>query len=769
MREWNLRAGDPLSLFLAADARMSQPDYTDDQIWELKLSGGNPPAMAVESMLGLRLRGLRIFPVFLMGHDPISDPDRFYSPPTVKKFAPNYLQIRCAPISSMEVECEYWIPDSHSLAGRFSIRNIGAETTTGELWLASVLHSGEDGSPWQMEMSSRMRKPFLKCRAGNLFPVLGLSGEIEAVQLAYTALKTVFSVSAQVTKTITWAFAGLRSWEDGLTRMRTLLETQWEAVAARVELENASMPEIYTGNPDWDAVLAFSQVTAMQAVMHTSQDGPHPAVIVGRAPDRGYSLRGDGSDYPPSWRGASEAEIAHLLPSLAWWRWDLAKNLIRFLVSKYRTLCSQAPKDKNSIVLPSPLIAQTVRGLLLRHPDSNFLNEIFFNICQLNESLYAYRHETGNPGRLRANVRNRRSLRIEMENGDVPMGGEFDFGKVDAPAHTTMWYAECSAMADLCWQQNDSAGEAAWTERKHAMQEALRSMWSGHRYRAIDRRTKCSTQGKRIASVLGSRRKTQRVAIQPPARLLVTCESREAQSTYYIWIAGKNDKGLACKEKIVSSRMRAKDGVARGETENIWAEIESWQVGGANLASHTFVDVLNLQEDDISHFLPLFAHAATAEMEDALWTRLIKLYKTRYGLVFQPKKSVGGRRDAASQSQIWIQWNEWMMQAAIEAKRPKLAWDVLRGIMDTVAQQLKMDNAFRTFYRPNRAGGIGIRNSFLGVVSIYFFMEALGMQLNGNQMVTADPYSIFPFPVEIKNKGQWILRQAKTLKKSGKK
>jgi len=49
MREWGLTAEAPLSLRIAADARMTVPSYVDDQIWELRLEGGSPPALALET------------------------------------------------------------------------------------------------------------------------------------------------------------------------------------------------------------------------------------------------------------------------------------------------------------------------------------------------------------------------------------------------------------------------------------------------------------------------------------------------------------------------------------------------------------------------------------------------------------------------------------------------------------------------------------------------------------------------------------------------
>ena len=53
MRDWSLAPGDPLSLTLAADARLSIPDYLNDHIWELALSGGEPPPVLIASEMAV--------------------------------------------------------------------------------------------------------------------------------------------------------------------------------------------------------------------------------------------------------------------------------------------------------------------------------------------------------------------------------------------------------------------------------------------------------------------------------------------------------------------------------------------------------------------------------------------------------------------------------------------------------------------------------------------------------------------------------------------
>ena len=51
MRTWNINREVPPYLTLAADYRLSAPQFTNDHIWELKMEGNEPPAMAVQSFL----------------------------------------------------------------------------------------------------------------------------------------------------------------------------------------------------------------------------------------------------------------------------------------------------------------------------------------------------------------------------------------------------------------------------------------------------------------------------------------------------------------------------------------------------------------------------------------------------------------------------------------------------------------------------------------------------------------------------------------------
>ena len=97
MRNWNLTAGDPLQLTIAADALLATPEYQNDHIWELDLSGGDPSAVGLRTTYGLRARLMRIFPRFIENDKVVNDPADFAVPPHVRAFHTNFLEVtfRC--------------------------------------------------------------------------------------------------------------------------------------------------------------------------------------------------------------------------------------------------------------------------------------------------------------------------------------------------------------------------------------------------------------------------------------------------------------------------------------------------------------------------------------------------------------------------------------------------------------------------------------------------------------------------------------------------
>ncbi len=146
MREWQLRAGDPIAATLACDIRLASSDYCNDQIWELTLGSGDPPALALQTTYGLRARLMRLFPRFIQGEEVRTNPAEFTSPPTIRKIWPSFLELECTPFPGIDMIMEIWVPQSHALAGRVTIVNNGSTDTRLVMeWVGQL--SPNDGRP----------------------------------------------------------------------------------------------------------------------------------------------------------------------------------------------------------------------------------------------------------------------------------------------------------------------------------------------------------------------------------------------------------------------------------------------------------------------------------------------------------------------------------------------------------------------------------------------------------------------------------------------
>jgi hypothetical protein len=100
MRDWSLGPGDPLYLSLAADSRLSTPDYTNDQIWELDMGAGEPLALTLRTTYGMRARSMRLFLRFTENGNTAQDPAEFPTPPALRRFYPNFLRVDFLPLES---------------------------------------------------------------------------------------------------------------------------------------------------------------------------------------------------------------------------------------------------------------------------------------------------------------------------------------------------------------------------------------------------------------------------------------------------------------------------------------------------------------------------------------------------------------------------------------------------------------------------------------------------------------------------------------------
>jgi hypothetical protein len=235
MRDWSLGIGDPLYLTLAADSRLSIPDYLNDHIWELVLGGGEPPALSLRTTFGLRAKSMRIFPRFSENGKTVSSPSDFDQQPTLRRFYPNFSIIDYAPLPNIDVSSEHWVPASNAVSGRVTLTNKSNATRRLRLEVCAVLVpvDGQGMSARQMQMVN-----VLTGESGGLFPVLYLTGGPAHRSGPHPSLFLDLELGPGATRQLTWTHAATDSLQASFDLARQVAGRPWEAEQARLELLN---------------------------------------------------------------------------------------------------------------------------------------------------------------------------------------------------------------------------------------------------------------------------------------------------------------------------------------------------------------------------------------------------------------------------------------------------------------------------------------------------------------------------------------------------
>jgi hypothetical protein len=248
-------------------------------------------------------------------------------------FLPNYVRVSFAPFKNMYVEAEYWVPDSHTLAGRFMLQNLDTEARSTGLRVHALLRPGDNPQVMDERLTSGVS--VLAGSSSDLRPVLFLGGGAQVEQIVYPALAVRQELQPGERKVWLWAQAARKDEQESFDAARKAASVDWDGEIAKLELLAASQLEIETGDQDWDTAFAFSQKVALASFMGPTEHLPHAGIVHTRHPDCGYSARGDGKDYGPHWEGYTAASLSYVVPQIVHAAPGLAKGaLLNFVETR---------------------------------------------------------------------------------------------------------------------------------------------------------------------------------------------------------------------------------------------------------------------------------------------------------------------------------------------------------------------------------------------------------------------------------------------------
>ena len=764
MRDWSLAPGDPLCLTLAADSRLSIPDYLNDHIWELEFGGAEPASLSLRTTYGLRAKAMRIFLRFIEGKKSVSDPTAFALPPTVRRFYPNFLVVDYSPLPNIDVSTEYWVPQSNAVCGRVTLANKSNKNRKVRLELCAVLNpiDGQSMATAQSQMVN-----ILAGKTGGLFPVLFLTGGPAHGAGPHPSLFLDLELGPGATRQLTWTQAASDTLQASFDLARQTAARPWEAERARLELLNASQTiDIHTSDKEWDAAFAFSQNTAFGLFFPPNTNLPNPSLVSARGPDNGYSPKGDGTDYPASWNGQSPFDayyLAEVLPASSAAQ-DLLKNFLAIQNENGSIDGKPGLAGQRGRYLAAPLLASLAWKLYENSQDKEFLTKVFSQLHKFFWFWFSPEYDEDRDGLPQW----KHVLQTGFEDNPLfDQWHEWSLGvnisQVHSPSLEAMLYNEAACLIKMAEQLEEHDSLTLLHEQAAKLRASIESAWEARTglYHYRERGTGLSLEGRVLARQQGSGTAVTKLKFEGQIRLLIEVQTQSAAAKRpQIRIHEFSSK--SADEVIESGDYQWRNGGAIYTTKKMYSKLAKVSVRGLSEEDTVVISTLDFTTEDHTLFAPLWAGVPDEQRAQVMIGRALLdalRFQRPYGVPACPSLT---QPEAESVSQsVHLPWNLLICEGLLKYGFRTDAARLLAHNMTAIIQNLKQNRAFYARYHAEKGTGIGERNALSGLAPVGLFTKVLGVEILSSTRVKLEGENPFPWDVTIQFKGLKVIRGMK--------
>lgn len=768
MRDWNVKLDQLPCLTLAADARLTQLNYTDDQIWDLILQSGEPSALSFETTYGLRARNMRLFPRFSEKDEHITNPASFYTPPIIHHFAPNYALLSCSPFAGIDVILEYIVLACNQVAGRLRVINTGVTPRKISLAWIAILVPGEKGdrmAPDKLEGINVLTGSF-----DNLHTVMFLSGGPEANHSPHPNLSLTVELLPGLERQLLWSQTTHAKREIAFETSRQVGSFKWDAHIARIERINGAQLEIETGDTARDLTFSLGQSTALRLLQGPTEHLPHPAPLQTRRSDQGYSLRQDGSDFNHLWSGQSTLDTWYLAQQIVYAAPDLAKGLLLNLIHTQdesgQIDLKPGLNGRVSSLLGTPILADLAWRIYEQTEDQAFLEQVFPALLNFNNAWFKPEEDRDQDGIPEW----RHPIQTGYEDNPMFMtwqawssGVPITF--VESPALCAFLSHDCNSLLQIASSIGMTVPITALKKRIKTLENMIQTCWSEDKntFQYVDRDLHISNHGQMLGQIRGSGTiSSSHPTLPHPTRLVVrVMYGGNTRPPLRIEIFGTAPDGNPQQETIESYQIRWSLKLGSWVTEQRFSAFHSMEVQNTQTQDLTQVFSPDHEFHDQTLFAPLWSKSATEAQANALiQNHMINPagYWGAYGLLAAP--NYPGAEAARYCESTWLIWDQIIGEGLLAYNQQTLTAELVGGLLNAIQANLQKNGAFRQHYNARTGEGIGERNALTGLPPLSLFLNTLGVQIISPWKVKVWGNNPFPWDVVLRYRGL-IVRCAK--------
>ena len=753
------------TLQLAADARLCQPDYANDIIWELVPGGGEPISLLLQSTLGLRARSMRLFPRFTSNNSSLVDPSAYETQPRLLKTYPNYISLQYKPFAGLEVMAEYWVPESLTVCGRISITNRGSQVEKLDTEWVSLLTPLEEGRG--MAVVQFGMNNVLEGKTGDLTLVCFLSSGAQPGTGPFPGLVVENEILPGESQRLTWALAARPDAEASFKAARAATGRAWDAEIAQVErLNDSQWLEITTGDPAWNAAFALSQKIAWTLFYPGNARLPFHSFVLNRQPDQGFSPRGDGSDYAHQWNGQSALDAYYLnsliLPGGA----DLAEGILRNFLSTQdeKGFIDWKPglAGQRSWHLSQPLLATLACQIDRCKTDHSWLNEIFPGLLRFFQVWFQPEHDRDGDGFPEWD----HPVQSGAEDAPIydcwnPHSQGLDISTLESPALGAFLFRECLSLIKIARLIGNEEALPRLNERLVLLRHSVSACWdkkaSTYRYR--DFQSHLSWPSSPILEFAQAGEYKLRKTFKKPQRLLLHLTApAEKNITARMTIRGKSATGEVI-EETVPDRLAWNNGQARFTSRNLFTTVSQVEVKILTEGAKGSLATPDYTPEDITLLLPLWAGLPGSDQSQKMVEKtLMKRYVLPFGIPICP-----GTEECEAGNQVYVSlpWNQLIIEGLVDNGYINEAANIFTRLMGAILQSQHQNGSFRECYNAHSGQPFGETNILRGLPPLGLFLQILGIKSIQTDQVILQGFNPFSWPVTVKYQGITITRHPK--------
>jgi len=763
MQNCNLTSGDPLQLTIAADARLTTPDYANDHIWEMDLGGGDPAALGLRTTYGLRARLMRIFPRFIENGKAINDPVEFTAPPRIHAIYPNFIEVAFSPLPGVDVTAEYWVPASNVVVGRLSIANHAVLPRAMHFELVAQLIPLEGQS---MGALQRQSVAVLQGQVEDLIPVLFITGGPQAGPGPYPALNLPLDMPPGNRRQFSWALAATKDEQESFDLARRSAARPLDAERARIELLNASQTvEITTGDPDWNMALALSQKTAFGLLTGPSEHLPNLSFVLSRQPDQGFSRAGDGSDYPYLWDGQPSLEayyLASVLPGAPQLARGLLQNFLSVQEQDGFIDCKPGLSGQRGRFMAAPYLVSLGWKVCENGRDKTALAQIYPKLASFFWAWFAPVRDQDRNGLPEW----QHPLQTGFEENPLFDGWHtwaigVNIKTVQSPALSAALYREAQLLIQMAEALGRSSDIITLKAQAETLRKGIEACWDadGAFYRYADRDTHLSLPGKTVMERKAETAIDLKKNFKQPSRLIIRIHGKEeALKRPQVSIFGQLE-GEDQQENLSSQDFAFSANGAVATSRKVYTAVTRCEFDGLEKGDRVGIHTVDLTVADHTLLTPLWAKVPTESEAQALIFRTVldaEHFDHPYGIPALPR--VMTRAADPVCLSVHMVWNQLIGEGMLAYGYRRETARLVAHLMSGIVPNLKRSQAFYRHYHAETGAGMGERNALHGLAPVGLFLQTLGVEIISPLRVRLSAENPFPWSVTVKYRGLTVTR-----------